>query len=121
MARMTRKETVQRRHRRLRVKVHGTAERPRMAVYRSNKHMYVQLVDDETGTTVLSVSTVQKSLADKLAGLKKQDRAKLIGATVGEQAASRDIKHVVFDRGGFTYSGRIKALAEAAREKGLKF
>lgn len=121
MSRMTRKETIQRRHRRLRVKVHGTAERPRMAVFRSNKHLYVQLVDDEGGTTVVAVSTVQKAVAEKSTGLKGLEKAKLIGATVGELALSRGIKHVVFDRGGFTYSGRIKSLADAAREKGLQF
>ena len=121
MARKTRREMRLQRHRRVRVKVRGTATCPRLAVYRSNKHMYAQLIDDEAGKTLMAVSTVDKTTAEKAKGLNGVDQAKLVGETLGEQAASREIKEVVFDRGGFTYGGRIKALADGARAKGLKF
>ena len=121
MARKTRREMRLRRHRRVRVKVHGTASRPRLAVYRSNKHIYAQMVDDEEGRTVLAVSTVQKPIHEKVAGMKGAEKAKVVGETLGEQAVAREIKEVVFDRGGITYTGRVKSLAEGARAKGLKF
>ena len=121
MARKTRREMRCQRHRRVRVKVRGTATCPRLAVYRSNKHMYAQLIDDETGRTLVAASTVEKTTAEKAGGMKGVDKAKLVGETIGEQAAAREIKEVVFDRGGFTYSGRVKALADGARSKGLKF
>lgn len=121
MARFKRAESRQRRHKRVRVKVQGTAERPRLSVFRSNKHMYAQLIDDEAGRTLLSVSTVTKDIAAKVGSMNGVDQAKAIGETLSEQALAREINEVVFDRGGFTYAGRVKALADAARGKGLKF
>ena len=121
MAMFERKVMRVRRHKRVRVKVQGTAERPRLAVFRSNKHMYAQLVDDETGNTVAAASTTSKVLAEQVKNLKGLDRAKAVGEALGEVAASRQIKRVVFDRAGFAYRGRIKALADGARTKGLEF
>jgi large subunit ribosomal protein L18 len=117
----TRNECRVRRHRRLRTKLRGTAERPRLCVYRSNKHIYVQLVDDHAGRTLCSVSTKTAAVAGRVAGLKGVERAKVVGETIGELAGGHNIKRVVFDRGGFTYTGQVKALADAARAKGLAF
>lgn len=106
-------------HAGLRKRLSGTAERPRMAVFRSNKHMYVQLIDDVEGKTLVSASTLQKEV-----GLEKTDdveAAKALGAYIGKKAVEAGIKEVVFDRGGFVYHGKIAALADAAREAGLDF
>ncbi len=107
-----------RRHRRLRQKVQGTAERPRMSVFMSNQYLYVQFVDDIAGKTLASVSTLAGSL--KGAALNVETAGKL-GQQAAEAAKEKGISVVVFDRGGFTYGGRLKALADAAREGGLKF
>ena len=104
---------------RIRKVVTGTAERPRMSVFRSNKQIYVQLIDDNTGTTLASASSAIKSIEEKT--LPKCEKAKLVGALIAERAAEAGIATVVFDRNGYLYHGRVKALAEAAREKGLKF
>lgn len=110
-----------RRHRRVRAKIIGTPERPRLNVYRSLSHIYAQVIDDETGHTLASASTLDRSLADELTGMKKVQQAAIVGKVVAERSASAGISEVVFDRGGYRYHGRVKALAEAAREGGLRF
>jgi large subunit ribosomal protein L18 len=107
----------QRIHARIRQKLSGTADRPRLNVYRSLNHIYAQVIDDQTGTTIASASTL--SLKLKTGG--NVAAAKEIGKTIAERAAEKGIKKVVFDRGGFLYHGRIKAVADAAREAGLEF
>ncbi len=110
-----------RRHSRVRKNLEGTADRPRLNVFRSLSGIYVQVIDDQSGRTLVSASTVDKDLRDKLKGMKKADQAKMIGQTVAERAKSKGIQAVVFDRGGYRYIGRIKALADGAREGGLQF
>ncbi|MGD2077648.1 MAG: 50S ribosomal protein L18 [Chloroflexota bacterium] len=110
-----------RRHRRVRAKVSGTAERPRLNVYRSLDHIYVQVIDDEAGQTLAAASTLDKELASKISGKTKKDQAALVGSAIAERAKSAGIEQVVFDRGGYQYHGRVKALADAAREGGLQF
>ncbi len=109
----------QRRHQRVRETIHGTSQRPRLAIYRSLEHIYAQVIDDTAGQTLASASTLDPTLR-ALAGTKTQ-QAQAVGKLVGERAAQAGIEAVVFDRGGFPYHGRVKALAEAAREAGLKF
>lgn len=116
-----RQETRERRHARLRKKVMGTAERPRMAVYRSLKHFHVQLIDDVQGKTLLGVSTQDKELKGKAKNLAGKDGARLVGELVAKRALDRRIENVVFDRGGVIYHGVVKTLAESARGTGLKF
>ena len=110
------------RHRRLRAKVKGTAKRPRLSVFRSNKHIYAQLIDDEKGKTLMSVNdlSLKSAGADKKSG-KKSEIAKIIGQKIAKKAEDKKIKKVVFDRAGYKYHGRIKAVAEGAREGGLEF
>lgn len=110
-----------RRKLRIRKNVTGTEERPRLSVFRSAKHIYVQVIDDTTGRTIASASTLSKDLRGGLAGTNKTDAAKKVGALVAEQCKGKNIAKVVFDRNGFLYHGRIKALADAAREAGLDF
>jgi large subunit ribosomal protein L18 len=110
-----------RRHSRVRKNLQGTADRPRLNVFRSLSGIYVQVIDDQSGRTLVSASTVDKDLRDKLKGMKKADQAKMIGQMVAERAKSKGIQSVVFDRGGYRYIGRIKALADGAREGGLQF
>ena len=119
----TRREGRLRRHRRVRKKIHGTAERPRLAVYRSNKHLIVQVIDDDAGRTLCAASSLEKELKGEAAGKRGADvdAAKKVGALIATRAKEKGIEAVVFDRGGFQYHGRIKALADAARESGLKF
>ncbi len=115
---LTKSEHRIRRHRRVRKKVSGTAQRPRLAVFRSNKHIYVQAIDDTTGRTLVSASTME---ADARTGATSTvDAAKQVGKRVGERAKAAGITTVVFDRGGFKYHGRIAAVAEGAREAGLE-
>jgi large subunit ribosomal protein L18 len=109
------------RHERIRNKITGTPERPRLNIFKSSKHIYSQVIDDATGITLVSASTLDKELRDKVAELTKQEAAKLVGKTVGERAKEKDINAVVFDRGGYLYHGRVKLLAEGARESGLEF
>jgi large subunit ribosomal protein L18 len=110
-----------RRHVRVRKSVAGTAERPRLAVFRSSTHIYAQVIDDISGHTLAAASDHDKALAGDLAGKDKTGRAKLVGKLVAERAKAGGVEQVVFDRGGFLYHGRVKALAEAAREAGLGF
>jgi large subunit ribosomal protein L18 len=109
------------RHRRVRAKVHGTAERPRLAVFRSLKHIYAQLIDDDTCVTLASASSVDPGLREQKANGGNIAGAKAVGALVAARAKEKGIARVVFDRGGFQYHGRVKNLAEAAREAGLEF
>jgi len=106
--------------RRIRKAISGTKDVPRMSVFRSNKQIYVQLVDDESGTTMVSASSRNEEVAEKK-GITKSEQAKLVGKLVAEKSLSKGINKVVFDRGGYLYHGRIKQLAEGAREGGLKF
>jgi len=105
---------------RIRKRINGTNERPRMSVFRSNKQIYVQLVNDLTGETVVSASSKNKEVADKK-NINKSEQAKLVGKLVAERSLAKGINDVVFDRNGYLYHGRIKLLAESAREGGLKF
>jgi large subunit ribosomal protein L18 len=109
------------RHLRLRQKLSGTAEAPRLSVFRSLKHTYAQVIDDVKGTTLVAVSTREKAVADQLKGTGNIEAAKFIGKLVAERALEKGIQAVVFDRGGHMFHGRVKALADSAREAGLKF
>jgi large subunit ribosomal protein L18 len=109
-----------RRHRRVRKKIHGTAERPRLAVYRSNKHLSVQVIDDDAGVTLAAVSTTEADLRSAGTG-GSVDAATRVGTLIAERATAAGITKVVFDRGGFAYHGRVAAVAAAAREAGLEF
>ena len=109
------------RHFRVRKKVVGTAERPRLNVYRSEKHIYVQIVDDFAGKTISSASSLDKDLKGKISSGANMEAAKSVGSLIAKRAADKGLKQVVFDRGGYIYHGRIKALADAAREGGLEF
>lgn len=109
------------RHRRLRKRIAGTGACPRLSVFRSLKHIYAQLVDDEAGRTVLAASSLDKSLSDALKSGGDQEAAKSVGRLIAERALANGISSVVFDRGGHIFQGRVKALADAAREAGLKF
>ena len=110
-----------RRHTRVRKKVHGTAERPRLNVFRSVAEIYVQVIDDEAGRTLVSASSIDQELRAQMDGLKKTEQARLVGKTLADRAKSKGITSVVFDRGGFRYIGRVKALADGAWEAGLNF
>jgi large subunit ribosomal protein L18 len=110
-----------RRHARVRKKVSGTSEKPRLNVFRSLAEIYVQIIDDEAGHTLVSASSIDRELKETLAGKKKSEQAHLIGVAIAERARSKGIEQVVFDRGGYRYIGRVKALADGAREGGLKF
>lgn len=107
------------RHRRVRAKVNGTTEMPRLSVYRSNKYIYAQIIDDSTGTTLVSASSSEKALG--LASTSNIEAAKTVGQEIAKRAVSKGLESVVFDRSGYLYHGRIQALADAAREAGLKF
>ena len=106
---------------RVRRKVSGTGERPRLCVFRSAKHIYAQIIEDTTGTTLVSASTLCAEVSEGLKGTGNVDAAKAVGVAVAKKALAKDIKEVVFDRNGFLYHGRIKGLADAAREAGLSF
>ena len=116
---VSRNELRKQRHYRARAKVTGTAERPRLNVFRSSKHIYAQIIDDVTGTTLVSASTLDKDL--NIASTGNVEAAKAVGASIAKRALEKNISSVVFDRGGYIYHGRVAALAEAARENGLKF
>jgi large subunit ribosomal protein L18 len=111
----------QRRHRRVRVLVQGTAERPRLNVFRSLRHIYAQLVDDTVGHTLVSACTLEEGLRGELGKLKKTEQAKVVGQALAKRALEKGVKQVVFDRGGYKYHGRVKALAEGARSACLQF
>ena len=110
-----------RRHARVRQKVPGTPERPRLSVFRSLAEIYAQVIDDQAGHTLVSASSIDHELRSKAGGMKKVEQARLVGKAVAERAKAKGIQTVVFDRGGFRYIGRVKALADAAREGGLEF
>ena len=116
----------QKRHARVRKNVTGTAEAPRMNVYRSLNHIYVQVIDDrfgdpKGGVTIAAASTMDKAVKEKIAGLSKTDAAKVVGTVAAERAIAKGVQTVVFERGGYLYTGRVKAVADGAREAGLKF
>jgi len=108
-------------HKRIRTKVYGSSERPRLCVYRSSRYVYAQIVDDSQGKTLAAASTIEKELRGECKGTANIEASKLVGKTIAERAKSKGIEAVVFDRGGYLYHGRVKAVAEAARESGLKF
>ena len=108
------------RHQRIRNKVNGTAERPRLCVFRSLNHIYAQVIDDVEGVTITSASTVEKEVATQVAEMTKTEAAKFVGDLVAKRAMDKDVKEVVFDRGGYVYTGRVAAVADGAREAGLK-
>lgn len=109
------------RHQRLRAELSGTAEIPRLNVYRSTSHIYAQVIDDVAQATLASASTVEKEIAAQVAGKTKTEAAAIVGTVVGERAVAKGIKTVVFDRGGYLYTGRVEALADGARKAGLEF
>ena len=109
------------RHERVRKKISGTPERPRLCVYRSNSHIYAQIIDDSVGNTLAAASTVEKEIAAQIGEMDKKGAAKLVGKIVAERAQAAGIKTVVFDRGGYIYTGRVAELAAGAREGGLDF
>lgn len=110
-----------RRHARVRARISGTAERPRLNVFRSLEHIYAQVIDDTAGHTLVSASTIDRELRDKVAGKGKSEAAKMVGELIAQRAQQIGVQTVVFDRGGYRFHGRVKALAEGAREAGLKF
>ena len=121
MATQNRSQARQRRHIRVRRKVHGTAERPRLNVYRSSRHIYAQVIDDDAGNTLASASTLDKSLRGDFDSLSSEEQAQAVGKAVAERAKEQGFEQVVFDRGGYLFHGRVKTLAEASREGGLVF
>ena len=121
MAKNNRTEARIHRHRRVRKFICGTEARPRLSVFRSLAEIYAQVIDDDAAVTLVSASSIDHELREKLTGLKKAEQARLVGELVANRAKEKGITKVVFDRGGFRYSGRVKALAEAAREAGLEF
>jgi large subunit ribosomal protein L18 len=121
MANVKREASRARRHARVRAKVSGTASRPRLNIFRSLAGIYAQLIDDAAGATLVSASSIDHELKAAMSGKKKSEQAKLVGAAIAERAKAKGIKQVVFDRGGYKYHGRVKALADGAREGGLEF
>ena len=121
MAQVNRKLARVKRHTRIRAKVNGTAERPRLSVFRSLNNIYAQVIDDVKGTTLVEASSLDKDVKTQTDGKKKGEVAGLVGSLVAKRAAEKGIKQVAFDRGGNRYHGRVKALGEAARKEGLKF
>ncbi len=110
-----------RRHARVRAKIKGTTSRPRLSVFRSLDHIYAQVIDDEKGHTMAAASTLDPEVRTTLDGKKKTEQGTLVGSLIAKRSVSQGVKEVVFDRGGYKYHGRVKALAEAARKGGLKF
>ena len=121
MANMTSRAAREMRHERLRKTLSGTADRPRLCVFRSLEHIYVQVIDDSCGATLAQASTIDTELKSPSADQKKMAQAELVGKTIAKRAQEAGVKEVVFDRGGYKYHGRVKALAEAARSAGLSF
>jgi len=109
-----------RRHKRIRKKVFGTSERPRVAVYKSLRHIYAQIIDDNTGKTLMAVSTLNKEIKGKIAGKSKREQAKEVGILLGQMAKEKGINKLCFDRGGFKYHGRVKLLADGLKENGIE-
>ena len=121
VSKVSRSKVREEKHRRMRRHIIGTPERPRMAVFRSNNHMYVQIIDDVAKTTLVSASTLQKDVKEKLEKTNDVAAAAYLGTVIAKKAQEAGIKSVVFDRGDFIYQGKIQALADAAREAGLEF
>ena len=121
VSKKSRSEVREKKHRRLRNRFSGTTERPRLAVFRSNNHMYAQIIDDTVGNTLVSASTLEKSVKSEIEKTNNVDAAAYLGTVIAKRAIEKGIKTVVFDRGGFIYQGKIAALADAAREAGLEF
>ena len=121
VSKKSRSEIRVKKHTRLRNRFAGTAERPRLAVFRSNNHMYAQIIDDTVGNTLVAASTAEKSAKAELEHTNTVDAAAYVGTLIAKRALEKGIETVVFDRGGFIYQGKIQALADAAREAGLKF
>ena len=121
VSKKSRSEIRVKKHTRLRNRFAGTAERPRLAVFRSNNHMYAQIIDDSVGNTLVAASTAEKSAKAELEHTNTVDAAAYVGTLIAKRALEKGIETVVFDRGGFIYQGKIQALADAAREAGLKF
>ncbi|HAV10677.1 MAG TPA: 50S ribosomal protein L18 [Dehalococcoidia bacterium] len=121
MAGVNRRIARERRHVRVRNKLEGTPERPRLCVFRSLQHIYAQVIDDAAGTTLVSAGTLDPDLKETVSGKNKSQRAEIVGSLVAQRAIKRGVKKVVFDRGGYKYQGRVKVLADAARKAGLEF
>ena len=121
VSKKSRSEVRRKKHMKLRNRFSGTAERPRLAVFRSNNHMYAQIIDDTVGNTLVSASTLQKDVKAELENTDDVKAAAYLGTVIGKKAVEAGIESVVFDRGGYIYHGKVKALADAAREAGLKF
>ena len=121
VSKVSRTRVRQEKHRRLRRHINGTAERPRLSVFRSNNHMYAQIIDDTVGKTLVSASTTQKDVKAELEKTNNVDAAAYLGTVIAKRAIEAGIKEVVFDRGGFIYQGKVQAFADAAREAGLEF
>ena len=121
MAKATRNDKRKQRHRRVRKNLYGTPEKPRMCVYRSNSNISVQVIDDVNGSTIASASSLDKDVKDKASYGGNKEAAKMVGEVIAKRAMDKGIKEVAFDRGGFLYHGRVKELADGAREAGLKF
>ncbi len=121
VSKKSRSEVRVNKHKKLRNRFSGTAERPRLAVFRSNNHMYAQIIDDTVGNTLVSASTVEKDVKAELEKTNNVDAAAYLGTVIAKRAIEKGINTVVFDRGGFIYQGKVAALAEAAREAGLEF
>ncbi len=121
MAKLSRAESRIRRHRRVRKHIAGTSERPRLNIYRSEAEIYAQVIDDQAGHTVAAASSIDHEIREKLTGKTKTEQARLVGQLVAERAKTKGVSQVIFDRGGFRYIGRVKALADGARESGLDF
>ena len=121
VSKVSRKDVRAKKHMRIRNRFSGTAERPRLAVFRSNNHMYAQIIDDTVGNTLVSASTLEKDIKSELEKTNNVDAAAYLGTVIAKRAIEKGIKEVVFDRGGFIYQGKVAALAEAAREAGLEF
>ena len=121
VSKKSRAEVRAKKHRRLRHHLAGTADRPRLAVFRSNSHMYAQVIDDTVGNTLVSASTLEKEVKSELEKTHNVEAAAYLGTVIAKRALDKGIKTVVYDRGGFIYQGKIKALADAAREAGLEF
>ena len=121
MAEKNRSKARNRRQLRVRSAVEGTQQRPRINVFRSLSEIYAQVIDDQAGRTIVSASSIDQELRSKMKGLKKTDQAKLVGKALAKRAKDKGVLAVVFDRGGFKYTGRVKALADGAREGGLEF
>ncbi|MGA9396888.1 MAG: 50S ribosomal protein L18 [Anaerolineaceae bacterium] len=121
MANKSRNDARLHRHQRVRKSIYGTPARPRLNVFKSSAEIYAQVIDDEAGKTIISASTIDVELRKSLKGLKKSEQARKVGTLLADRAKQKGIKEVVFDRGGFRYMGRVKALADGAREGGLVF